>query len=697
MVREVDGEIETAAALHQRGNDAFGRGDHREALRQYAAALAKLEVRPGSQGAEAKRAATLRSNRALCCLKLDKPMPEIALQEAEKCQELRPDWPKAHYRKASAFEALGRLGDARLALCYARRLAPMDLEVNQALEALRARLFGSDAYSAAARVGAALDSLEDFEAAPEDTRDAAAELKALLLPSGSGDAAGGEVIDPVDPAREGAVRAFVEAKGADTLFRRQNAMGNHWKEECKNGTMSMLSEVARATPQLEQELVVVNQRADARELGEACKDSVLGCHELPRKGPPPPPQPGRRARRSDRADLRAGKARPLSAAFGELGSSESGEEEEGKVVTIPPPAAAASTYAVEVPAKPMPMERAIAPAAIAAASQSGAEPLRASLLPCSSARSCWQALALAFLPPSAPMASSAAVGPSALRRFGACAGASRAWAAGARAVREEEEFISLGVWTRWADARWPGIADSLSPSVAGGHGSIMLSPSVIQQLLRPASPAAVGSSAEFLLSSWTFVIEVLRDDRSLWRAALGSANLLSMNGGQGCNSGATLYERVDVVMPGDCRRLAIAGVVEALGAAAKARIVPEGHSADIRAIHAPSGRILTLPSLLVSGSRHSLKTLPAKPLVNENHGMGYPLCVVAGISKHEVSPGLRIPHPAGSLEVRLGLGFLGADGGWLPGGGVALAGMLEVVALCCAPTTSSFGSCIGAT
>ncbi len=49
--------------------------------------------------------------------------------------------------------------------------------------------------------------------------------------------------------------------GSKTIFRRQNAMGENWQEEARNGTMSLLSQITKAGPSLEEELVRLNQEA----------------------------------------------------------------------------------------------------------------------------------------------------------------------------------------------------------------------------------------------------------------------------------------------------------------------------------------------------------------------------------------------------------------------------------------------------
>lgn len=301
-----------SADLQKEGNACFSRGDFDGALRKYAAALAS----PLRGEEEKERHAQLRSNRSLCCLRLGQA--DLALAEADKCKELRPDWPKAYYRRAAALEALDRLGDARLTLFEAKRLSPSDTDVEAAIKRLSSKLFTGDA----ARVGEALDVLEDFQCGTAPVLAAARDLHELVVrEDASGD-------------RRACIEAFVQGGGAGTIFRRQNAMGPNWQEECKNGTMSLLSKISIAVPQLDGELLRLNREAEAREEGHepgvVCKDRPSGPGLLP----PPAPlviadQPPDRAGRIRTARL----AKPLGAACNfaqpSIQSSEGDAAEEG--------------------------------------------------------------------------------------------------------------------------------------------------------------------------------------------------------------------------------------------------------------------------------------------------------------------------------------------------------------------------------
>ena len=138
---------------------------------------------------DAELSGVLRANRSLCCLQLGDL--QQALFEAQKAVQLRPGWAKGHFRLAEAHRALGSLGEARLALCAARRLAPTDVAIGGLLLELRTRLF-----EGCQPLGEALDTLEDFLCN-------ALEIKA----------AAEAVRDQLRGANEVVLRAFMASKG----------------------------------------------------------------------------------------------------------------------------------------------------------------------------------------------------------------------------------------------------------------------------------------------------------------------------------------------------------------------------------------------------------------------------------------------------------------------------------------------------
>eukprot|EP01012_Entosiphon_sulcatum_P064972 TRINITY_DN9383_c0_g1_i1.p1 TRINITY_DN9383_c0_g1~~TRINITY_DN9383_c0_g1_i1.p1 ORF type:complete len:402 (-),score=90.04 TRINITY_DN9383_c0_g1_i1:1399-2604(-) len=108
---------------HREGNDLFREGNHQGALLKFTAALRRDP-----------RNYKLFSNRALCHLVLGDN--NAALADAERCAELRPRWPKAHYRVACALQALGRIPEARRAIKKGLSLHPDDWELAAKLKEL---------------------------------------------------------------------------------------------------------------------------------------------------------------------------------------------------------------------------------------------------------------------------------------------------------------------------------------------------------------------------------------------------------------------------------------------------------------------------------------------------------------------------------------------------------------------------------
>jgi len=674
----------SAAAWQALGNESFAKGDYREALSSYAAALAALD-----ENAEKERAAALRSNRAQCCLKLGSF--DLALAEAEKCRELRPDWPKAHFRMAAALQALGRLGDARLSACEAKRLAPKDREVDAALQAIRELIF----EGAAAPVGEALDELENFEADPEETYATALELRNLLVDSSDGGVEGA--------TREACIRAFVNGGGAATVFRRQNAMGTNWMEECRNGTMRFLSEISAAAPQLEQEVCRLNMEAEKRERG--CNDGLPGCQE--RQGgkagdsvagkdhipPKPKPVPGIPPSTERRHRNRKKVARSLSEAcnFEELvrqdgetpdggidragsggmnggnggtglpaqaiadGSSRLGRKEPEKAGTGEENARLDGPCAPGIQSISHVAARLGSPSRCAKTRMFGQLPERVLQCICS------------FLPALGAQSTSAEA-----------AAVNSKWAVAARAEsrRGSDECASR------LDSHWPGLAQLLSSEMCSVH--------IARSLSRQREAAHVPKGAAAFLSQWLFAIDVRREDRCLWSAAVGAAHALpavlhcDQSASSTTDSGShpawpTFLERLDVALPGDLRRMAVAGTVAALQAIAEGQ-PSMGHTVHVTGVHATTQRLVTLPAVLAPGSRRSSES-PAPAL--SDAGAPQPLLgVVIGLGTRPVMPQPHgaVQYPSGSYEVRTSMSFVGPDGGWLRGGALALVALLEALA-----------------
>eukprot|EP00401_Gymnodinium_catenatum_P062204 CAMPEP_0117462634 /NCGR_PEP_ID=MMETSP0784-20121206/3156_1 /TAXON_ID=39447 /ORGANISM="" /LENGTH=665 /DNA_ID=CAMNT_0005256407 /DNA_START=60 /DNA_END=2054 /DNA_ORIENTATION=- len=654
---------EGTAALQQAGNAHFTRGEYEDALRKYAAALASLQgksAKAGDKDTPKDREAALRSNRSLCHMRLGQH--EQALAEAEQCLKVKPDWAKAHFRKAAALEALRRLGDARLATCEALRLAPSDAEVAGLQRSLRGRLFQGNA----AKVGEALDVLEDFQRAPGDVLAAAREIRdSLAAPQAAAE-------DQDDEAnrdrRADCIRAFIAGAGSSTVFRRQNAMGSNWREECKNGTMSLLSEVSKAVPQLEEELVRLNQEADARSRG--CNDGVPGCRDERPVG-----KAGDAATVKDEKqevnklpadvpapvdDMNFGFGRQRRRRGGGRSLAQSGDAGgAGAATDDAAPAADVLAAPVVEPVKDQTKK-------IAAESLAGN----------GVAQSRWPKRVAQRVLDAVPYQG-------ALSTFAAAAAVNREWAS---------TTSTSAPWGRWAEAQWPGFHAALPLDDGAGFSCELM------QRLAATPSSCVGTTDPHPLKRWAFVVTVRRGRSVLWRAAVGSTHALPAALGPGPPAeSATIYERSDVVMPGDKRRLAVAGAVAALAAANESE--PSRRAADelevrVSAVRAPlhhGGAIkaVALPASLHAGSRRSIDAVVPPPAsvsaaTTETNVAAAPLLHVAvGLGAQHVLPGPRTPHPAGSLQVRLGLTFAGPTSSWIvnggggQGGALLLAGLLE--------------------
>jgi len=280
----------------------------------------------------------------------------------------------------------------------------------------------------------------------------------------------------------------------------------------------------------------------------------------------------------------------------------------------------------------------------------------------------WRTRVLAYLP-----LQGGTQGP--LRLFASLASASRAWALAAElfaapsAAEDRGDIgsdVASAVWARWGGMRWPGLGES-ALAKPGAHCSAAL----LRECLRWPPPAP-SAAQEAPLAAWAFVVEVRREARSLWRATLaGEENLIKAAPG----SCATLLERVDTVLPGDLRRLAVAGVVAALN---DGKAEETCHAGLLVAIHWPSGRRVRLPVALAPNSRRDPAEAPPAGAWAPTSAGG-PAVLMGAVVGLGCRPA-RSSYPQGSLEVQLGLAFVGPGGQWLQGGALVVAAMLEALA-----------------
>lgn len=116
QLQAIDRELEglTVDQIKNLGNDSFEQGDFRKAIRLYTRAI-ESDPRNGA----------LYSNRSACYLQAAKQMGidtrMMALRDADKVIELRPDWFKGYSRKGDALFKLEKFSEA--AVAYERGLA----------------------------------------------------------------------------------------------------------------------------------------------------------------------------------------------------------------------------------------------------------------------------------------------------------------------------------------------------------------------------------------------------------------------------------------------------------------------------------------------------------------------------------------------------------------------------------------------
>ncbi|RZC83795.1 hypothetical protein C5167_046576 [Papaver somniferum] len=75
-------------------------------------------------------AAIILSNRSMCLARMKEGTE--ALEDANACISLRPDWPKAYYRAGVAYTLLRRYSDAQKAFLDGLKLSPNNQELKDA-------------------------------------------------------------------------------------------------------------------------------------------------------------------------------------------------------------------------------------------------------------------------------------------------------------------------------------------------------------------------------------------------------------------------------------------------------------------------------------------------------------------------------------------------------------------------------------
>ncbi|XP_078592118.1 stress-induced-phosphoprotein 1-like isoform X2 [Branchiostoma floridae x Branchiostoma japonicum] len=117
------------AELKDQGNRALTSGDTKEAIRLYGEAI---KIDPNNH--------VLYSNRSAALAKASNY--ELALVDANKTVELKPDWVKGYSRKGAALSFLGRYEEAKMAYEEGLKLDPENQQLKDGVKDTRAHLTG---------------------------------------------------------------------------------------------------------------------------------------------------------------------------------------------------------------------------------------------------------------------------------------------------------------------------------------------------------------------------------------------------------------------------------------------------------------------------------------------------------------------------------------------------------------------------
>lgn len=112
------------ATFKEQGTKAFTAKDYPAAVKHFTDAIK-----------ESPHDHTLYSNRSACYYNMNMSTP--ALEDADKCIEIKSDWDKGHQRRAMALHQLGRFDEAIAAYERGLQLNPSNAQITQGLEACR--------------------------------------------------------------------------------------------------------------------------------------------------------------------------------------------------------------------------------------------------------------------------------------------------------------------------------------------------------------------------------------------------------------------------------------------------------------------------------------------------------------------------------------------------------------------------------
>eukprot|EP01048_Picozoa_sp_COSAG05_P012852 COSAG05_NODE_1320_length_5193_cov_4.563997_3_plen_221_part_00 len=132
---------DAAEELKRRGSIEFKRGDFRHAVELFSRAS---QLEPANS--------VHLSNRCLALMKLERF--DEALRDADAILVLRPDWAKAHYRRAAALHSLERFADAVANYETAASLDADNAQVTKGLAKAKKQLQEAEAAAAAKELAA---------------------------------------------------------------------------------------------------------------------------------------------------------------------------------------------------------------------------------------------------------------------------------------------------------------------------------------------------------------------------------------------------------------------------------------------------------------------------------------------------------------------------------------------------------------
>jgi len=117
------------------GNKEFGNGNYGQAVLFYSMAIDKSSNLVERTYDERN---ICFSNRSACFLKLGQH--EKALEDAESCIQLTPDYVKGQFRKGLALHAMGKYSEALPVLAKAHKIEPRNKQIKQAIQFAEVKL-----------------------------------------------------------------------------------------------------------------------------------------------------------------------------------------------------------------------------------------------------------------------------------------------------------------------------------------------------------------------------------------------------------------------------------------------------------------------------------------------------------------------------------------------------------------------------